>query len=81
MAFLENERHSRVSQFCYVDKFKAGVQGLEPQQADPESAVLPLHHTPVGNRTKREVTISDDCSQDGAGQRLVRWRSLPPANF
>ena len=24
----------------------AGAQGLEPQQTDPESAVLPLHHAP-----------------------------------
>ncbi len=23
-----------------------GVLGFEPRQADPESAVLPLHHTP-----------------------------------
>jgi hypothetical protein len=26
----------------------AGVLGFEPRQTDPESAVLPLHHTPVG---------------------------------
>src|SRR3989475_7568199 len=25
---------------------QAGVLGFEPRQADPESAVLPLHHTP-----------------------------------
>ena len=26
---------------------KAGVLGLEPRLSDPESLVLPLHHTPV----------------------------------
>jgi hypothetical protein len=26
---------------------KAGVQGFEPQSADPESAVLPLNDTPI----------------------------------
>jgi hypothetical protein len=25
----------------------AGVQGFEPQSADPESAVLPLNDTPI----------------------------------
>jgi hypothetical protein len=27
--------------------FLAGVQGFEPQSADPESAVLPLNDTPM----------------------------------
>src|SRR5579872_1626138 len=27
---------------------KAGELGFEPRQADPESAVLPLHHSPLG---------------------------------
>lgn len=25
----------------------AGVLGFEPRQTDPESVVLPLHHTPI----------------------------------
>src|SRR5205823_3280765 len=29
---------------------QAGVLGFEPRQADPESAVLPLHHTPKALR-------------------------------
>ena len=27
---------------------EAGELGFEPRQADPESAVLPLHHSPLG---------------------------------
>src|SRR5262249_41198502 len=29
---------------------EAGELGFEPRQADPESAVLPLHHSPRGAR-------------------------------
>ena len=28
-----------------------GVPGLEPGKAGPESAVLPLHHTPIVSET------------------------------
>ena len=27
--------------------YEAGGPGFEPRQADPESAVLPLHHPPI----------------------------------
>ncbi len=27
--------------------WEAGELGFEPRQADPESAVLPLHHSPM----------------------------------
>ena len=29
-----------------MERRKAGVLGFEPRQADSETAVLPLHHTP-----------------------------------
>lgn len=34
---------------------KAGELGFEPRLTDPESVVLPLHHSPMGrrNRTRR----------------------------
>ena len=38
----------RVAQtFSLVLLFRVGVSGLEPEKAGPESAVLPLHHTPM----------------------------------
>ena len=30
-----------------TDTSLVGVSGLEPEKAGPESAVLPLHHTPI----------------------------------
>src|SRR5436309_1663117 len=33
---------------------QAGELGFEPRQADPESAVLPLHHSPSGVQTQVE---------------------------
>lgn len=39
----------RVSEHCNtLYKCKPGELGFEPRQADPESAVLPLHHSPNG---------------------------------
>lgn len=38
----EKNRDSKESRFFFV-----GVSGLEPEKAGPESAVLPLHHTPI----------------------------------
>jgi integrase len=37
------------------DGAKAGVLGFEPRQADPESAVLPLHHTPMTLRRRHSL--------------------------
>ena len=34
--------------FEYKQLRKSGELGFEPRQADPESAVLPLHHSPLG---------------------------------
>ena len=31
---------------CFLAVFCVGVPGFEPGKAGPESAVLPLHHTP-----------------------------------
>ena len=33
--------------YCSLHSFCVGVSGLEPEKAGPESAVLPLHHTPM----------------------------------
>src|SRR5947209_141172 len=41
-----------------------GVLGFEPRQADPESAVLPLHHTP------------NHCERGGSRQGRRRLRLL-----
>ena len=32
-----------------------GLPGLEPGKTGPESVVLPLHHSPISNRTTRSV--------------------------
>ncbi len=40
----------RVSEHCDIlYKCKSGELGFEPRQADPESAVLPLHHSPINS--------------------------------
>ena len=39
-------RKNAVKQFVQQHSFYVGVSGLEPEKAGPESAVLPLHHTP-----------------------------------
>ena len=40
-------RKNAVKQFVQQHSFYVGVSGLEPEKAGPESAVLPLHHTPM----------------------------------
>ena len=35
--------------------FLVGLPGLEPGKTGPESVVLPLHHSPIFNRTTRSV--------------------------
>ncbi len=42
---------SNPSQGRDYSKRKAGVLGFEPRLTDPESVVLPLHHTPVRKGT------------------------------
>src|SRR5438445_8243300 len=37
---------SRRVSFLNANELQAGELGFEPRQADPESAVLPLHHSP-----------------------------------
>ena len=32
-----------------LEAFFVGVPGFEPGKAGPESAVLPLHHSPINN--------------------------------
>ena len=32
---------------CQMQDFSVGLPGLEPGKAGPESAVLPLHHSPM----------------------------------
>ena len=44
-------RKKRAAQtFLLVLLFRVGVSGLEPEKAGPESAVLPLHHTPIKHK-------------------------------
>ena len=48
---LENQavkRHaSSAGTHCHVVQNQAGELGFEPRQADSETAVLPLHHSPM----------------------------------
>ena len=41
-----NKRKSAQLLKSTIERFLVGVPGLEPGKAGPESAVLPLHHTP-----------------------------------
>lgn|GEM_PF-3185449 len=36
-------------------RVRAGVLGFEPRLTDPESVVLPLHHTPVCQKSDLEL--------------------------
>lgn len=47
-------RKNAVKQFVQQHSFYVGVSGLEPEKAGPESAVLPLHHTPNLGCTKED---------------------------
>ena len=60
---------------AYATKAKTGELGFEPRQADPESAVLPLHHSP------NNLTISQPGTEKGgevAGEALA-VRVIQPA--
>ncbi len=55
MRTKEEKNHDRVESpsEIWFETEKTGGLGFEPRQADPESAVLPLHHPPSQTR-KRE---------------------------
>ena len=61
-------RKNAVKQFVQQHSFYVGVSGLEPEKAGPESAVLPLHHTPY--------TILSSTK----GQRLRNLLGYPDSN-
>ncbi len=44
-----------------VSPRQAGVQGFEPQSADPESAVLPLNDTPMHVCEVHDTGIGREC--------------------
>ena len=44
---LEEKKGGRNKKRRCKASFFVGVPGLEPGKAGPESAVLPLHHTPI----------------------------------
>ena len=53
-----------------------GVPGLEPGKAGPESAVLPLHHTPIKGLRKLRF------ANTGAKVRLLAdWANFFPTFF
>ena len=54
LAPVPGEEPSRAEEPTHVATARtplAGVLGFEPRQADPESAVLPLHYTPLKGRS------------------------------
>ena len=54
---------------------EAGELGFEPRQADPESAVLPLHHSPKARRLclgkRSPITSPDVIIVIGNGQVIL----------
>ena len=49
--YIKQKRNLPFSKFLFV-----GIPGFEPGKAGPESAVLPLHHTPIKGRLSTRQT-------------------------
>ena len=54
-----------------------GVPGLEPGKAGPESAVLPLHHTPICCATDSPLNRSRRCNFCFACAKVLLFFELP----
>ena len=66
--FLTNILINEKALSCWnqqLSVFLVGVPGLEPGKAGPESAVLPLHHTPIFLRLRRSKSQICDCKGSG----------------
>ena len=50
-----------------------GELGFEPRQADPESAVLPLHHSPK-SRQHEDFTAGAEIGQGVLARQIKPWR-------
>ena len=51
----EEKNEAGRNSFVTTGLISTGELGFEPRQADPESAVLPLHHSPSAKSTRTYV--------------------------
>ena len=72
--YITHKKDFLISEEAFVS---VGVPGLEPGKAGPESAVLPLHHTPICCAADSPLNRSRRCNFCFACAKVLLFFELP----